>query len=95
MIEMMDSSGADGLGRELVRPEEAALIKFLNSRGKYFSVADPDGLQRLSRRFSLPEDDARRALRALGFDLVLRIPVRAYWMRKEVMPEKPPEVAEM
>lgn len=80
---------------EIIRPEEAAVINFLNSRGKYFSVADPDGLRRLSRRFALPEDDVRNALRASGFDLMLKIPVRAYWIRKEVLPMKPSEKAEV
>jgi hypothetical protein len=68
---------------DIIKPEEAALIKFLNSRGKYFRVSDPDGLQRLSRRFGLPEKDVLVALRASGFDLVVKIPIKAYWMRKE------------
>jgi len=80
---------------EIIRPEEKALIQFLNSRGKYFRIADPEGLRRLSRRFAVPEEDVKNALRASGFDLMLRIPVRAYWMRREVMPEKPPETAEI
>jgi hypothetical protein len=80
---------------EIIRPEEKALIQFINSRGKYFRVADPEGLRRLSRRFSVPEDDVKNALRASGFDLVLRIPVRAYWMRREVMPEGHRETAEI
>ncbi len=75
------------MGIEIISPEEEALIKFLNSRGKYFSVSDPNGLRRLSRRFSLSEKDVREALRASGFDLVLRIPIKAYWIRKEVLPE--------
>lgn len=73
---------------EIIKPEEAALIKFLNSRGKYFSVSDPDGLKRLSGRFALSEEEVRKALRALDFTLVLRVPVRAYWVRKEVLPER-------
>jgi hypothetical protein len=77
------------LGIEIIRPEEEALIKFLNSRGKYFSISDPDGLRRLSRRFSLSEKDVQEALHASGFDLVLRIPIKAYWIRKEVLPEIP------
>jgi hypothetical protein len=84
-----------GQGTEIIRPEEIALIQFLNSRGKYFRVADPEGLQRLSRRFSVPEDDVKNALHASGFNLVLRIPVRAYWMRREVIPKKPPQTAEI
>ncbi len=76
------------LDSDIIKPEEAELIKFLNSRGKYFSVPDPDGLRRLSRRFGLPEKDVLAALRASGFDLVLKIPVKAYWMRKEVLPER-------
>lgn len=67
---------------DIIRPEEAALITFLNSRGKYFRISDPDGL--LSERFGLPEKDIVEALRASGFDLVLKIPIKAYWMRKEV-----------
>ncbi len=73
---------------EIIKPEEAALIKFLNSRGKYFSVSDPDGLRRISRRFALSEEEVRKALRALDFTLMMRIPVRAYWVRKEVLPER-------
>ncbi len=73
---------------EIIKPEEAALIKFLNSRGKYFSVSDPDGLKRLARRFALSEEEVRKALQALDFALVLRVPVRAYWVRKEVLPER-------
>ncbi len=92
---MVELSELIELDIEIIRPEEAALIEFLNSRGKYFSVTDPNGLRRLSRRFSLPEDNVRSALHASGFDLVLRIPVRAYWMRKEVLPEKPLEKAEV
>ncbi len=84
-----------GLETEIIRPEEMSLIKFLNFRGKYFSVADPEGLRRLARRFAVPEDDVKNALRASGFDLVLRIPVRAYWMRREAIPEKPPQMAEI
>jgi hypothetical protein len=61
---------------------------FLNSRGKYFRVSDPDGLRRLSKRFGLPEKDIIAALRASGFDLVLKIPIKAYWMRKEVLPKR-------
>ena len=73
---------------DIIRPEEAAFIMFLNSRGKYFRVSDPDGLRRLSKRFGLPEKDIQAALRASGFDLVLKIPIKAYWMRKEVLPER-------
>ena len=73
---------------DIIKPEEAALIMFLNSRGKYFRVSDPDGLRRLSKRFGLPEKDIQAALRASGFDLVLKIPIKAYWMRKEVLPER-------
>lgn len=73
---------------DIIRPEEAALITFLNSRGKYFRISDPDGLRRLSKRFGLPEKDIIAALRASGFDLVLKIPIKAYWMRKEVLPER-------
>lgn len=73
---------------EIIKPGEAALIKFLNTRGKYFNVSDPDGIRRLSRRFGLPEDEVRKALSASGFALVLRIPVRAYWARKEILPER-------
>ena len=73
---------------DIINPEEAALIRFLNSRGKYFSVSDPDGLRRISRHFGLPEKDVLAALRASGFDLVLKIPIKAYWMRKEVLPER-------
>lgn len=58
------------------------MITFLNSRGKYFRISDPDGLRRLSKRFGLPEKDIVEALRASGFDLVLKIPIKAYWMRK-------------
>lgn len=76
------------MDNDIIRPEEAALIMFLNSRGKYFRVSDPDGLLRLSRRFCLPEKDIVTALRACGFDLVLKIPIKAYWMRKEVLPER-------
>ncbi len=73
---------------DIIRPKEAELIKFLNSRGKYFRVSDPDGLRRLSKRFGLPEKDILAALRASGFDLVLKIPIKAYWMRKEVLLER-------
>lgn len=73
---------------EIIKPGEAALIKFLNTRGKYFRVSDPDGLGRLSRRFTITPEDVRKALISLGFVLVLKIPVRAYWVRKEVLPEK-------
>lgn len=76
------------MGSDIIRPEEAALIIFLNSRGKYFRVSDPVGLRRLSKRFGLPEKDIQAALRASGFDLVLKIPIKAYWMRKEVLPER-------
>jgi hypothetical protein len=76
------------LDSDIIRPEEAALIMFLNSRGKYFSVSDPDGLRRLSNRFGLPEKDVLAALRASGFGLVLKMPIKAYWMRKEVLPER-------
>ena len=71
---------------DIIKPEEAAFIMFLNTRGKYFRVSDPDGLRRLSKRFGLPEKDIQAALRASGFDLVLKIPIKAYWMRKEVLP---------
>jgi hypothetical protein len=77
------------LNSDIINPEEAALIRFLNSRGKYFSVSDPDGLRRISKRFGLSEKDVLAALRASGFDLVLKIPIKAYWMRKEVLPERP------
>ena len=77
------------LDSDIIKPEEAALIMFLNSRGKYFRVDDPDGLRRLSKRFGLLEMDIEAALRASGFDLVLKIPIKAYWMRKEVLPERP------
>lgn len=73
---------------DIIRPEEASFIRFLNSRGKYFRVSDPDGLRLLSKRFGLPEKDIVAALRASGFDLVLKIPIKAYWMRKEVLPER-------
>ena len=73
---------------DIIKPEEAAFIMFLNTRGKYFRVSDPDGLRRLSKRFGLPEKDIQAALRASGFDLVLKIPIKAYWMRKEVLPER-------
>ncbi len=76
------------LDNDIIRPEETVFIKFLNSRGKYFRVSDPEGLRRLSKRFGLPEKDILVALRASGFDLVLNIPIKAYWMRKEVLPEK-------
>jgi hypothetical protein len=76
------------LNSDIIRPEEAALIVFLNTRGKYFRVSDPDGLRRLSKRFGLPEKDILAALRASGFDLVLKIPIKAYWMRKEALPER-------
>ncbi len=91
MNRFKDTKKVEGilLAIEIIRPEKAALIKFLNSRGKYFSVSDPDGLRRLSKRFSLSEKDVRDALRASGFDLVLRIPIKAYWIRKEVLPETP------
>ncbi len=75
------------MNNEIIGPNEAALIKFLNSRGKYFNVSDPDGIRRLSRRFAITEEDVRKALQALGFVLVMRIPVRAYWVRKEILPE--------
>ena len=77
------------MDNDIIRAEEAALIMFLNSRGKYFRVSDPNGLRRLSKRFGLPEKDIQAALRASGFDLVLKIPIKAYWMRKEVLPERP------
>ena len=70
---------------DIIKPEEAALIMFLNSRGKYFRVSDPDVLRRLSRCFGLPEKDVLEALGASGFELVLKIPIKAYWMRKEVL----------
>ena len=73
---------------DIIKPEEAAFIMFLNTRGKYFRVSDPDGLRRLSKRFGLPHKDIQAALRASGFDLVLKIPIKAYWMRKEVLPER-------
>ena len=73
------------MDREIIEPNEAALIKFLYSRGKYFSVSDPDGLRRLSRSFALPEENVRNTLRAMGFILVLKIPVRAYWAREEIL----------
>ncbi len=69
-------------------PGEAALIEFLTTRGKYFRVSDPDGIKRLSRRFGLSDEDVREVLSALGFVLVLRIPIRADWIREEVLPEK-------
>jgi hypothetical protein len=64
------------------------LIEFLKSRGKYFRVSDPDGVRRLSRRFGLGEEDVKEILTALGFVLVLKIPIRADWIREEVLPEK-------
>ncbi len=70
---------------EIIGPNETALIKFLNSRGKYFSISDPDGLRRLSIQFGLPEEDVCRILRAKGFILSIRIPIRAHWARKEVL----------
>lgn len=70
------------------RPEES-LIKFLNTMGKYFTVSDPNGVRRLSRDFALPEEETRHILSALGFVLLMRLPVRAYWARKEVLPERP------
>jgi hypothetical protein len=73
------------LSGEIIRPNEAALINFLNTRGKYFSVSDPGGIKRLSRRFALSEDDVRKALLALDFVFVVKIPTRAYWIRKEVV----------
>jgi hypothetical protein len=76
------------LDTDIIRPEEAALIVFLNSRGKYFRVSDPNGLRRLSKRFGLLEKDIVAALRASGFDLVLKIPIKAYWMRREFLPER-------
>ncbi|VVB63289.1 Uncharacterised protein [uncultured archaeon] len=76
------------LGSDIIKPEETELIMFLNSKGKYFRVSDPDGLRRLSKRFGLPEKDIQAALRASGFDFVLKIPIKAYWMRKEVLPER-------
>jgi hypothetical protein len=75
------------LSGEIIRPNEAALINFLNTRGKYFNVSDPGGIKLLSRRFALLEDDVRKALLALDFVLVVKIPTRAYWIRKEVVPE--------
>jgi hypothetical protein len=67
-------------------PNIQALIKYLNSRGKYFRVSDPDGVGRLARRFSLSEKEVKEVLRVLHFVLVVRIPVRAYWSREEVLP---------
>jgi hypothetical protein len=75
------------LNSEIIRPNEEALIKFLNTRGKYFNVSDPGGIKRLSSRFALSEDDVRKALLALGFVFVVKIPTRAFWIRKEAMPE--------
>jgi hypothetical protein len=51
-------------------------------------VSDPDGIKRLSRRFGLSEEDVREILSALGFVLVLKIPIRADWIREEVLPGK-------
>ena len=67
-------------------PNIVALISYLNSRGKYFRVSDPDGVVRLARRFSLSEKDVKEVLTVLHFVLVIRIPVRAYWAREEVLP---------
>ncbi len=51
-------------------------------------MSDPDGVKRMSRRFGLSEENVREILSALGFILVLKIPVRADWVREEVLPEK-------
>jgi hypothetical protein len=70
------------------RPEES-LIGFLNTMGKYFTVSDPNGVRRLSRDFALPEEETRHILSALGFVLLMRLPVKAYWVRKEILPDRP------
>jgi hypothetical protein len=77
------------LNSEIIKPNEEALIKLLNTRGKYFSVSDTGGVKRLSRSFALSEDDVRKALRASDFVFVIKIPTRAYWIRKEALPEGP------
>ena len=41
---------------------------------------------------ALLREDIVAALRASGFDLVLKIPIKAYWMRKEVLPERAEDV---
>jgi hypothetical protein len=51
-------------------------------------VSDPDGIKRVARRFGLSEEGVREILSALGFVLVLKIPIRADWIREEVLPEK-------
>ncbi len=52
----------------------------------FLSLLDPDGIARLAGRFSLPEKDVREVLTVLHFVLVIRIPIRAYWIREEVLP---------
>lgn len=67
-------------------PDIERLIEYLNTRGKYFRVSDPEGVGRLARRFSLSEKDVVEVLRVLHFVLVLKVPVRACWIREEVLP---------
>lgn len=51
-----------------------------------YRASDPDGVGRLARRFSLSEKEVKEALRFLHFVLLVRVPVRAYWSRGEVLP---------
>jgi hypothetical protein len=37
----------------------------------------------MSRRFGLSDENVREVLSALGFVLVLKIPIRADWVREE------------